>query len=131
VAARRAGGCQGCGEIGVAAPGRSAIERLDLLSGAGQLAGGGCLHRAVRGREAADHGDDFQPCSGAEPGACQQAEEVVEVAQPVGAWRHRAVEQPGQPRMPPRDVAGLPGQIGDGSVRVGDGLPHKAMHFLR
>jgi hypothetical protein len=23
--------------------------------------------------------------------------------------------------MPPRDVAGLPGQIGDGSVRVGDG----------
>lgn len=121
MAARGAGGRQRRGEIGVAPPGRGSIERPDLLSGAGQLAGRGCLHRPVHGREAADHGDDFQPCSDAEPGAGQQAEKVVEVAQPVGAWGHRAVQQPGQPWMPPRYVAGLPGQIRDGGARIRDG----------
>jgi MFS family permease len=68
VAARRVGDGEGCGKIGVAALGRSAGERLDLRGRLLARAGGGCLHSAVHGGEATDHGDDFQPGSGAELG---------------------------------------------------------------
>lgn len=67
---RRAGGGEDGGEVGVAALGRSAGERLDLRGRLLARAGGSGLHRAVHGGEAADHGDDLQPGFGAEPGAC-------------------------------------------------------------
>jgi len=77
------------------------------------------LHAAVHGGKPADQRNDLHPRPGIEPGIGQQPQEVVQVAQAVRARWRGPVEQPRQPRVTPRDIAGLPGQFGDRRALVG------------
>src|ERR1022692_1796984 len=76
------------------------------------------LHAAVHHGKAADQRDDLHLRAGVKPGAGQQPEKVVQVAQPVGTGRRRAVQQARQPGVAPGDVAGLPRQVRDSQAVV-------------
>ncbi len=110
------------GQVRVPAAGRRHDQRGHLRArlllcgeaGAGALLSQRPLHPAVGDGEAVDHGQQLHLGRGVQPGAAEQAEEVVDVAQRAGPERRRGVHEPGQPRMPLGDVPALPGQVDDG-----------------